>query len=371
MRGRRQCAALSTAVLFAVAVAACTSDSAEPSPKEWETAAETPKPSVPPTTDEPRPTAPQTAPSPTDESTVTSSPPSSPDVVPGKHETGVCLDDDPNHIIGTPGDDTLRGTAADENICGMGGDDVIIGGGGEDSIWGGPGDDNIEGGPNTDFLYGNDGDDVLRGNNANPEADFLYGDSVGSKFDDAGDDVLLGGTVSGSDNMYGGVGGDLLIPTPHASAVSPGGNSVDAGPGNDVVVTLDFSVGVFVDHVDLDGEQDLTIPLGGTGCKVTAQLDLAGDTTPQAKEGAVSCTLPWPRRVSGLDKVLPVSASVDQDGEVSMDMTLYNELGKLSVSAYRDLVKAQASLGGDVCVCDPLNASPSRQELLLPRDFPA
>src|SRR5690625_58351 len=370
MRGH-QPACLVTAVLVTGFVAACAGDPAEPDPIDWETGA-TVEPTVPSTGEPPgSPPSTTTRPGTADPSTSPTSSPE-PDPEPGNQKTGTCLEDNPNHIIGTPGDDELQGTAKDENICGMGGDDTIVGGGGEDVLYGGPGDDHIEGGPTTDFLIGNDGDDVLRGNNSDTKRDFLYGDTWlgANNVDDSGDDVLLGGTTSGGEDMDGGPGNDLLMPTPGANRMSVGGNSVNAGPGNDVVVTLDFSVGVFVDQVDLDGKHDVTLPIGGTGCDVKAQLDLSSDAGPEAKKWRVSCSLPWSRKLSGLDKVLPISASVCADGKVSMQMKLYNGLGKLSVSAQRDLVKAQASLGGDVCICDPLNASPAREELLLPRDYP-
>ena len=283
------------------------------------------------------------------------------------HEYGTCpLGFEPmgggKVIVGSSGDDVLEGGPEDTYICGMGGNDIIIGGGGENNLWGGPGNDYIVGGTHSDFIYGGDGDDIIIGNNdcfpgthSKCGADFLYGDSFHDA--DSGDDAIYGGTLSLTEVMDGGPGNDILVPT----VARRHGATIEAGAGNDVVVTLDFSYGfVKSDKVNLgavDGRVKLGMPLGKT-CQVNAELDLQNPE--DSGEGKVTCQLPWPEHVSGLDTFIPLTASIDQEGEVTMSADLYNQLAGLSVSASRDMTKFQASLGGDICICDPLaNPAPS------------
>ena len=285
------------------------------------------------------------------------------------HEYGVCPlghkpPDVDKVIVGSSEDDVLEGTPGADLICGMGGNDIIIGNGGEDQIWGGPGNDYIEGGQHGDFLEGGDGDDILIGNNSCLPAqdsrcgpDFITGDG---KDADVGDDVLLGGVASFGEDMEAGDGNDLLAPTP----LRTGNNYAYAGSGSDVVVTLNFISGRG-DQVALeepDSGVEFRFPLN-TACKAEVKIDFE-----ERDEGSMTCSLPWGKKLSNLDTVLPVSASIDTNGEISMDMTLYNNLGNLSVSNYREMLKVQGTLGKDVCVCDPLTDQP---EPGVPHDFPA
>ena len=269
-------------------------------------------------------------------------------------------------IVGTEGDDVLKGSPANEEICGMGGNDTIVGGGGDDQIWGGPGDDVIHAGPGHDHLEGNDGNDILYGGNTNlrGEYDSLYGDTFDlyNKFDDAGDDVLVGGSLSPGELMYGGPGNDILQPTP----VRTYANFLDGGDGKDVLIALNFSQ--VADHVDLDGKPNHSIAAPLTkNCKVKKQLSYdPGDNQPT---GSLDCDLPWPPRLSGLKQILPVSASVDTNGHVSLDMTLYQGLGKLSVESWGNMVAWQASLVDDACICDPVTQIPDDPR--LPYDYPS
>lgn len=56
-------------------------------------------------------------------------------------------------------------------------------------------------------------------------------------------------------------------------------------------------------------------------------------------------------------------------GRLTFDTTLYQGLGKLSVSGWRNLVSWQASLGDDACVCDPLTKTPAHHS--QPYDYPS
>lgn len=268
--------------------------------------------------------------------------------------TFACERDDEVDIAGTPGDDVLRGTPTDERICGFGGNDVIYGGGGEDEIFGGAGDDKIIGSPmgnpaKGERLIGNSGDDILLGMNSGPSQDFYHGRT--------GNDVMIGGAAAFLDRMYGDQGDDILVPAPLSS-----GNDVDAGPGNDVVMTLNFSTLPRADVVDLDGKSELSI---GGACKVVLPMG-EGDNE---SRGKVSCGIPWPKRFSGMDNVLPITGTVDDEGKVSMSTSLAGRVGSIGNSDLRKMATWQANLPGDVCICDPL-MSPPPTDSRIPHDAP-
>jgi hypothetical protein len=297
--------------------------------------------------------------------------------------------EDDGVIMGTSGDDVLVGSERPEIICGMGGNDVIIGNGGApkdqkwiatDEVWepdrlyGGPGDDMLTGSSRTDIIQGNDGDDVLLGKNNCYElldvriecADHLYGDShvvLGPKpKNDTGDDVLIGGPITSRDILSGGGGDDLLVASPFPLSWS----GIAAGDGNDVAVTLNFSPVPSTIRLKKQENIKLSVPL--SACTVTTQLDTRDPEG--GVSGAVSCSLPWPGSLSGLDKIIPLSASLNTDGKVSFDATLHNQLGSMSLSTLDEMVSFQASLNDDVCICDPLRGSPptTLAELGLPWD---
>jgi hypothetical protein len=74
--------------------------------------------------------------------------------------------------------------------------------------------------------------------------------------------------------------------------------------------------------------------------------------------------------LSRLKHILPISASVDSKGNVSLDMTLYQGLAKLSVGSLRNVVSWQASLVDAACICDSVMEIPP-EDPRMPYDFPA
>ncbi|MGH3314770.1 MAG: hypothetical protein ACRDO0_01380 [Nocardioidaceae bacterium] len=247
----------------------------------------------------------------------------------------------PRGIIGTAGDDVLRGTKQGEFICGRGGDDVLFGGGGhDDQLFGEEGDDTVVGGPWSDHLSGGPGDDVLRamgsgGPISNNEGnDIMHGET--------GHDVLMGGGFTPGEVMYAGPGNDVLLPT----ATRFLSNFADAGPGHDVVVAVNLAN----DMVDLNGIPEVSI--GAGAC--TWQQPLSTQPDGSADEGRMSCTLPWPRRLSGLDSVLSVSGSIDPGGDVSVSGSLFRGMGSVAVADWRRIARDQNGLDSDVCICDRL-----------------
>ena len=106
------------------------------------------------------------------------------------------------------------GTSRDDTLLGSTGADIIRGLGGRDVIWGNQlhrdasrALDRLFGGAGADTIYGSPGRNTIRGED--------------------GDDFLQGG--SGRNAIYGGNGDDEI------RLRGSGPNSVDAGPGNDVV----------------------------------------------------------------------------------------------------------------------------------------
>ncbi len=165
----------------------------------------------------------------------------------------------PMSIDGGPGTDRIQAGSGDDNIdLGAGGgfasgglgNDTIRAGSGSSQLSGDAGDDTLDVrpvvAPAVGIANGGDGDDTLIGGIANanlsggPGNDVLTGG--------AGNDVLDGGT--GSDTLSGGDGDDNL----HGGATQVGGlvtsdgpDSMDGGPGIDVVRYPSRTTGVTID----------------------------------------------------------------------------------------------------------------------------
>jgi Tol biopolymer transport system component len=80
------------------------------------------------------------------------------------------INNSPNAINGTPGNDNLTGTPGSDNLNGLDGDDaltgrqgndILVGGGGSDNLFGGKGFDTLNGGLGNDNLVGGAGNDVF------------------------------------------------------------------------------------------------------------------------------------------------------------------------------------------------------------------
>ncbi len=136
------------------------------------------------------------------------------------------------------GNDTVNGGDGNDVISGGNGDDVVFGGRGNDTVDGGNGNDTIDGGDGNDNLSGGNNDDIISGGNGNDTVD--GGNGNDNLSGDAGNDNLNGG--NGNDRLAGGTGDDMLT----------GGNGNDtfvfgANFGNDTVT--DFHNG---DHIEID-----------------------------------------------------------------------------------------------------------------------
>jgi VCBS repeat-containing protein len=124
---------------------------------------------------------------------------------------------DPEVLVATGLDETIRGGVLADIFSAMGGNDIVHGGGGDDIIDGGDGNDTLLGGTGNDILEGGLGSDYLIGGDGN--------------------DQISGGTGA-ANTLQGGTGDDIFT-------VSFAGDSVleFVGEGNDEVRT---ALGVFV-----------------------------------------------------------------------------------------------------------------------------
>ena len=66
-----------------------------------------------------------------------------------------------DNLIGTPGSDNINGFDGDDTLTGRQGNDIIVGGGGNDNLSGGKGFDTLNGGLGNDDLVGGAGNDVF------------------------------------------------------------------------------------------------------------------------------------------------------------------------------------------------------------------
>jgi RTX calcium-binding nonapeptide repeat (4 copies) len=273
-------------------------------------------------------------------------------------------------IIGTDGNDVIRGTAGNDVICGLGGNDVIFALGGDDKVFGGPGNDEIHGGDGNDSdlsgdedadrIWGNAGKDRLFGERllevstgfgdriyGGPDADNLHGgpgddlmntgtaplhSAAGIDFawGGPGNDVIIGG-AAWSDHFWGDDGDDILFPFP--GRLSPLGNSVKGGKGDDLAILVNGLLDVFSagDPLEL-----VKVPIG-SGCSASVAVAEPG------KGHELSCA-------AGGRKG-KVSLSVGTNGKVTAGGSFLDGLANVSVSDLDG--QTRTKLGRDVCACDP------------------
>ncbi len=114
-----------------------------------------------------------------------------------------------DQLYGGSGEDTLYGGADNDELGGGSGNDTLFGGASNDELEGNSSNDTLYGGANDDTLYGGSGADVLSGDDG---VDTLIGaegdDTISGGI---GDDVLEGGI--GADTIYGGEGVDRVVLT--------------------------------------------------------------------------------------------------------------------------------------------------------------
>ena len=117
-------------------------------------------------------------------------------------------------------------------VSGSWGNDRIVLAGGNDDVWGLGGNDVIDGGAGADTIFGGAGADILRGGDGD---DAISGSTdAWAGYPRPGSDRVWGGTgadvIKQSDRVWAGAGNDIVFRSPLL---------IDAGPGNDVLVTGD------------------------------------------------------------------------------------------------------------------------------------
>ena len=141
---------------------------------------------------------------------------------------------------------TVFGEAGDDYIIGGDYADTLSGGDGQDVLGGFGGDDSVNGGKGDDLVYGEDGNDTLMGADG---ADTVDGG--------AGNDILNGGT--GNDVMHGGAGDDTYYVDSLLDVVSEtNDDGSDAGGNDRVFSTVSYTLGDFVENLNLDGSGDIS-----------------------------------------------------------------------------------------------------------------
>lgn len=190
-------------------------------------------------------------------------------------------------LLGQGGNDTLTGGAMNDQLYGSDGVDIIIGNGGADIISGGVGADELYGAAGNDIIFIDASDTAIDGgadydrvyvdatsagvtlNMTAANVEFAYGGNNNDIFNAAGsavavkiqgrggNDILSGGNVA--DQIYGGVGSDILF--------GNGGNDLLSGGGADGAVdTFFFLNGWGADTISdfQDGEDILNLSTLGT-----------------------------------------------------------------------------------------------------------
>ena len=123
-----------------------------------------------------------------------------------------------------------------------GGDDTITGSSASDIIYGQEGDDTIYGGSGHDTLYGGTGDDLLVGDDKPGDLDDVTVESIKTLFEtkelDAFIESVEGKDSNGNDQLFGGVGNDVLLGMGGDDYLDGGAgeDAIFGGAGNDIIV---------------------------------------------------------------------------------------------------------------------------------------
>ena len=164
----------------------------------------------------------------------------------------------------------------DDSLTGRdGGDDVITGSSASDTIYGQEGHDTIYGGGGHDGLYGGTGGDLLVGDDKPENLGDVTVEGIKDLTEDKLDDFIKsveGTDDDGNDQLFGGVGNDVLLGMGGDDYLDGGAgeDAIFGGRGNDIIVydSNDYLVsgGSGIDFM-VSGDETLTLNglLGGTG----------------------------------------------------------------------------------------------------------
>ena len=168
-----------------------------------------------------------------------------------------------DHIDGNAGNDVLYGNYGDDVVNGGDGNDDLFGGVGRDRVNGGNGNDTIDGGTGDDDLRGDSGSDRIAGGVGNDKVDGARGaDHLSGGF---GQDSVTGGDGNdwlegdqGADELNGGRGNDVIAGGSGDDRLGGGRglDSLSGGEGRDVFV------------ITQDGQQDVVLDFSATEDKI-------------------------------------------------------------------------------------------------------
>ena len=139
----------------------------------------------------------------------------------------------------------MDGTEADVTLDGLtgrgGGKDTITGSSASDTIYGQEGHDTIYGGGGHDGLYGGTGDDLLVGDDKPENLDDVTVEGIKDLTEDELDDFIKSVEDTdddGNDQLFGGVGGDVLLGMGGDDYLDGGAgeDAIFGGAGNDIIV---------------------------------------------------------------------------------------------------------------------------------------
>ena len=175
-------------------------------------------------------------------------------------------------LWGHKGNDTLKGEAGNDVVIGNRGNDTLSGGDGHDNLFGGSGHDALTGDAGSDRAYGGRGDDIVDGGDGNDKVSGDKGDDTvlggaghDTVFGGRGNDIVDGGT--GNDVIWGGQGADVLVfgdMSGHDTVwgYHAGWDQIDLsayGYADYHALSEDISGGWFWTHIDLDGDNGITL----------------------------------------------------------------------------------------------------------------
>ena len=173
-------------------------------------------------------------------------------------------------------DGSEAGIALDDLTGRGGGNDVITGSEASDTIYGQEGDDIIYGGSGHDTLYGGTGDDLLVGDDKSEDLNDVTVESIKKLVEtdalDAFIDSVENPDADGNDQLFGGVGNDVLLGMGGDDYLDGGAgeDAIFGGAGNDIIVydSNDYLVsgGSGIDFmVSTDSELTMKALLEGIG----------------------------------------------------------------------------------------------------------
>jgi len=220
----------------------------------------------------------------------------------------------------------VAGTTGVDTITGGSGNDVIIGNAGADTLNGGNGDDWFDGGAGADTINGGTGSDTVSFHNAETAVVIdLSGGTDTALFNSETD------TLTGIENMEGGLAGDTLIGDTNDNTFLglEGADTMTGGTGSDVFIyESQEDTGIGTGNYDVITDFD-----AGTNSTAVDQIDISGFVVGNFSfvgTSAFSGSGDASARFTDSSKIL----EIDADGDAVSDMEI--ELQNVSIGNLDD-----------------------------------